>query len=104
MLAFDGVDLREQGFAKPSKRRGRGGGAAALGYRGGTAMVEEMVAAALRGEGWRRLGLEGKVWGAGWPMWAIVWCGWPKWPAAPLWSMWAPYFRWVPLLDSSRTF
>ena len=47
----DDVDLPEQGFAKPSKRRGRGGGAAALWHRGGAARVEMEVAAALRGEG-----------------------------------------------------
>ena len=28
----------------------------------------------------------------------------PKWLQHPLWSMWAPYIRWVPLLDSTRTF
>ena len=26
------------------------------------------------------------------------------WLLNPLWSMWAPYFKWAPLLDSSRTF
>ena len=31
----------EQGFAKPSKRRGRGGGAAALGHRGGASWEVE---------------------------------------------------------------
>ena len=49
----DDVDLHEQGFAKASKRRGRGDGAAAL--RLGVvqqALVEEM-AASLR-EGWRQ--------------------------------------------------
>ena len=53
----DDVDLHEQGFAKPSKRRGRGGGTTAPRVRGGAAWVEVEEAAALRGEGWRQVGL-----------------------------------------------
>ena len=52
VVAFDDDDLHEHGFTKPSKRRGRGGGAAAALHLGVVrqALVEEM-AAALRERG-----------------------------------------------------
>ena len=54
VVAFDGVDLHEHGFAKPSKRRGRRTWCSSPTARGGAATLVEEMAAALRGEGWRR--------------------------------------------------
>ena len=54
--AGDDDDLRDQGFAKPSKRRGRGDGGAAPRARVAEAMEEVVVAQPSLGEG-VRLGL-----------------------------------------------
>ena len=54
----DVVDLHEQGFSKPSKRRGTRRGCSSPTVRGGAAALVEKMAAALR-VGWRQGEVEG---------------------------------------------